>query len=350
MSDVPRLRYLFPKLGNLAYRGLMRTIQGALGISNDQEANFRLHCIQVFENQGWMSFHQSFPVVSRASIYRWRHRYLQSHKKLISLKPQSTRPHKTRRMTTPSGVFAFLKAAREQYPRMGKNKLKILLDEYCGKQGISTIASSTIGKLIHRHSWFFQINKPFKTKRIRDKPYVHRCPRREDISLGYLQVDGVKIWCVDRYLYFLTAVEIKSRQAFSLQVKSFNSHQARDFLIKIILSLEYQIHTIQTDNGSEFAGLFHLAIIEAKLTHLFSRPRTPKSNGYVERFNYTIQDEFLNWQLDRVYDNTLEQALEDWLIFYNYRRPHQALNYLTPMQYLKQLQSSSNSSACLKCM
>ena len=72
----------------------------------------------------------------------------------------------------------------------------------------------------------------------------------------------------------------------------------------MLASVEYQIHTIQTDNGSEFKGYFDKAIEELENTkHVWSYPKSPKTNGYVERFNWTIQDEFINYEIDTaVYD------------------------------------------------
>ena len=80
-----------------------------------------------------------------------------------------------------------------------------------------------------------------------------------------------------------------------------------------------------------------------RINHLWSKPRSPKTNGYVERFNWTIQDEFINYEIDSVTYNPklFDKKLRNWLIFYNNKRPHQSLEYKTPNQVLLQLQSNS---------
>ena len=73
--------------------------------------------------------------------------------------------------------------------------------------------------------------------------------------------------------------------------------------------------------------------------HVWSYPKSPKTNGYVERFNWTIQDEFINYHIDLAQYNLamFDKKLEDWLRYYNHIRPHQSLGYKTPMQTLQLL-------------
>ena len=53
-------------------------------------------------------------------------------------------------------------------------------------------------------------------------------------------------------------------------------------------------------------------------------------------FNRTIQEDFINWNIDLLSTNinAFNQKLVDWLLWYNTRRPHSSLNKQSPIQYL----------------
>ncbi len=65
----------------------------------------------------------------------------------------------------------------------------------------------------------------------------------------------------------------------------------------------------------------------------FSRVKTPKDNSEIERFHETLEYEWLynfNLSLD---PEDLNPRLAEWLIEYNFNRPHQSLAYHTPVEY-----------------
>jgi len=344
-------RINFPVFNLKEYGVVMKRLSGALGFSESEVSRLRLRCIELLEKHGFSAVHTAYPSVGRASVYRWKAKFDKEGKRLSSLLPHSTRPLKVRQMAIPAQILSFLREVRIQYPRMSKYKLKCLLDIFCEERGLSQYSASWIGKVINRHKFFFGTRKQVRRKhRTQQKLWVNRCPKSEDVPLGYLQVDGVKVYFDGRLYCFLTGVELVSRQGWARKVKTFSSRGAREFLLWIQGQVEYKIHTVQTDNGSEFAGAFKEAIEELEAAHLWSRPRSPKSNGYVERFNWTIQDEFLNYHIGEAGVNSshFNQLLSDWLVFYNTKRPHQGLNYKTPSQYLTVLMERLPSS-CLKC-
>ena len=51
------------------------------------------------------------------------------------------------------------------------------------------------------------------------------------------------------------------------------------------------------------------------------------------RFNQTLKNEFLNWGNFHPDPKVLNQKLTNWLVEYNSIRPHQSLNYLTPLEF-----------------
>jgi putative transposase len=91
---------------------------------------------------------------------------------------------------------------------------------------------------------------------------------------------------------------------------------------------------IISDNGSQFISKeFKSFIKQAELQHITISVNYPQANGKIERFNRTISEECLrvksplNFEEYRMY-------VEDYINFYNTKRLHSALNYLTPEDYL----------------
>lgn len=60
----------------------------------------------------------------------------------------------------------------------------------------------------------------------------------------------------------------------------------------------------------------------------------PKDNPDLERFNWTVQDEWLSMSYYGLDDIDLaNKDLTDFLVEYNEIRPHESLDYLTPLEY-----------------
>lgn len=312
----------------------MITMQNALGFGESDRAQFRFHVLSLLYQSGWMVVKKAFPNLSRPTVYRWKKSYESSGKRLSSLLPKSTRPKNTRKMQTPVPLLTLIKSLREEYPRLGKEKIKLFVEAFCRESSLPPLSASTIGKVIKRNSFFFGGREKKKRLSFSPKQRIKRCPQLKEVTPGYLQVDGFKFWYGGKYYYFLTAVEIVTRQAFVKLIPHLSSRQAALFLGEIISQCRVAIHTVQTDNGSEFEKYFREALEELSIIHFYSYPKHPKTNGFVERFNWTVQDEFLFTYEDLLlYEEEFTEKLRDWLVFYNQKRPHQSLGYLTPYQY-----------------
>lgn len=346
-----RIRHNFPILREKRYRWFMHTINTALSFDCNDKAQLKLHVLKVLAEKGWDTVRIAFPGVSRASAFRWRKHYLASGKKLTSLIPQSTRPKRTRQMVVPAAVLGVLKQWRQQYPHLSKYKLKVFLDAWCEQMGLEKRSASWIGKVLTHYQLFFGTRKQVKRKRSKPRSgyRIYRCPNVSKLPVGYLQLDGVKIYWNGDSCYFLCALEVKTRQAWVLKVSSITSLNAKKLLELVLSDVSYQVHTIHTDNGSEFKASFDQAVTELKLTHLWSPPRTPKVHAHIERFNKTLQEEFVDYYIDEamIEPDRFTQRLVHWLHFYNTKRPHHSLGLLTPEQYLLHLQKGDALS--LKC-
>jgi transposase InsO family protein len=90
------------------------------------------------------------------------------------------------------------------------------------------------------------------------------------------------------------------------------------------------IENILTDNGSEFCGreyhIYELYLNLNDIKHKKTAVRRAQSNGFAERFNRTILDEFFRPAFrSKFYSNIelLQKDLDVWLKYYNNERSHQ---------------------------
>lgn len=353
-SDFGRTRYCVSKYTRSGYRTLMKTLETSLGFGVSHKAQFKLRCLELLDRYGWDGVKTAFPHVSRATVYRWHKQFHDSGRKLNVLVPHSTRPHRIRSMQVSSRVLLFIKQLRLEHPHLSKYKLKVFVDEWCQIQGLPTHSVSWIGKVITRNQLFFTVRKPIRKKRRmgRSGYTIKRTPNPKTLTFGYLQLDGITIYWSGSKLTFLTALELKTRKAWVRLVPTISSFHAKELLTMVINDCGGVVHTIHTDNGSEFHALFDQVIKELNLLHLWSPPRTPKVHSHIERFNGIIQEEFINYHLDEavVNQHAFKNRLSTWLTWYNTKRPHHSLNLLNPQQYLLQLPSKKKGDESLKCL
>lgn len=333
-SDYPRLRYLLPKLSKGSYSALMKTIKNSFSFDTSDAAKFRLHVLEFYYAHGWRATVDAFGI-GKSTLYDWKRSYETSGRKLVSLVPFSTRPHHTRMMTTDPRLVEFIKALREKYGSISKYKIKPFLDEYAKEIGVNSYSTGKIGKIIKRKRFFFDKGTKLQTKRKRPlTPRVRKAPK-EKIP-GYIEMDSITIWVLSRRYYFVTAIDILTKYAWCKLAKSLSSRQALSAYLEFEEKYQEKIRVVQTDNGSEFFGEFDKVLQDKKIKHEFIYPRSPKINGVVERFNQTIQVEFIRRNDEYMYDeDRFNEKLTNYLIWYNTKRPHYSLNFETPVRYMR---------------
>jgi len=149
------------------------------------------------------------------------------------------------------------------------------------------------------------------------------------------QIDTIVIYWNNVKRYILTAVDYATKLGYARMYKNKSSRFAADFLYRFRYLANQPIENLQKDNGSEFAWEFERDSARLGIQRYFSRVKTPKYNSEVERFNQTLEYEWLynfNLSLD---PEELNPRLTEWLIEYNFNRPHQSLAYLTPLEYIE---------------
>jgi len=335
-ADFHHLRYVRPRFSRANYNALMKTINNSLTFDVSDIAKYRFHVLSHFYKHGLKSTLDAFGV-KKSILYIWKKTYEDSSKRLSSLIPKSTRPQQTRTMVTDWRMEAFIREIREQYGSLSKYKIKPFLDEYAKSLGISPYDITKIGKIIKRRNYFFDKGTKIKTKR-KKWPYLRVKKSPKQTESGYVEMDSITIYVLGKKYYFITAIDIFTKYAWCKLVNNLSSKQARLTLIEFQERLNCSIREIQTDNGSEFLNEFHQYLEGQNIIHNFIYPYSPKINGVVERFNRTIQDEFLNRNEQfGINESKFNQDLVKYLSWYNNQRPHHALGLVSPLTFINNL-------------
>ncbi len=134
--------------------------------------------------------------------------------------------------------------------------------------------------------------------------------------------------------YIITALDVKTRFAFAYCFKSLSSNTAKIFFKKLREVAPFEILAVQTDNGAEFHKYFRDYLKSVNITHYYNYPRCPKMNTFVERFNRTIQDQHISWNMHLYYDpEEANQKLMHYLLWYNTEKPHRGIGKVPPLRY-----------------
>ena len=321
-------------------RASMKTFGSIFKFDESKEARFKLKVIEFSKSYGVTAAVSAYGV-ARSTIFRWKKELKQSDGHLDSLVPGSRAPVRKRSMKTEPLVLSFIKELRETHYKLGKEKIKVLLDEYCLKNNVKTISVSTIGKIIKRNNFFFQLSGRIyhsqkHRRKISYKTKIRYSPKVQ--HQGYLEIDTVSEFIDGLKFYIFNAVDIYSRFQFSYAYKSLSSATATDFVKKLesVYPIQTGIKTIQTDNGLEYHGKFLEYLQIQNIPQVFIYPRCPKINGYVERANRSLREEFLDHYIDEAVDNlnNFNKLLMKHLVWFNTKRPHKGLSNISPISFI----------------
>lgn len=331
-SDYPHLRYTFDRQTYFQYRRLMKTIESCLKFESSDVAKFRLHVLKYYYQYGLRPAMDAFGV-SKTSLYRWKDSLESTKGKLVSLVPISTRPKTTRKMMTDWRLIEFIRQMRLDHGNVGSHIIKPFLDAYAAALGLSGVSCSNIEKVIRRRHFTFETRtkKHHKTRysklRTRKSPKVRKP--------GFIEMDSITVYINGEKFLFMSLIDIYTKLALVKMVSCLSSINAKLVFQEFQRLCPYRIRKVQTDNGSEFLAKFHQYLVELKIPHIFIYPKSPKLNGVVERFNRTIQEEFINRSDEIYYDLAdFEVKLTNYLNWYNHKRPHYALKYMSPVQFI----------------
>ena len=198
-----------------------------------------------------------------------------------------------------------------------------------------SVARSTVHRLLVKHGvGRLPANQKHRARGQRWQRYEKPQPgHRLQVDVKFLErIPGSR-----KRLYQFTAIDDCTRVRVLKIFDACNQATAIRFMDDAFARLPFRVHVVQTDNGAEFQSRFHWHLETRDVRHVYIRPRTPHLNGKVERSHRVDEQEF--YQLldqDGITDDIhlFNAKLREWEDYYNYHRPHGALDGQTPFEPL----------------
>ena len=269
--------------------------------------------------------------VSEPTVRKWLGRYLaQGEAALID---RSSRPMLSPRAIAPGKALAIVELRRH---RLTQARIATSLG----------VSKSTVGRVLVRAGM----------SHLKDLEPVAPVLRYEHEAAGdLLHIDTKKLGRIVRpshrvtgdrhdkvdgagWEFLFVAIDDHARIGFTDMYPDESKVCAVQFVrnaVAYFKSLGVPVKRLLTDNGSAFRSkAFANACIELNVTHRFTRPYRPQTNGKAERF---IQSALREWAYGFVYQNSLQRTeqLDAWIHHYNWHRPHQGIGGIAPMTRLK---------------
>ena len=274
--------------------------------------------------------------VGRRTMFRWKGALAARGQR--GLAPKSTRPRRVRRRSyKPSDVKAVVDL-RLKHPFMGKAPIQRMLV----RKGLR-LSVSTVGRILSRAIAAGRVPRAsacegrLEPKRRRKfdgwaQRWRYGSKARQPGQL--VQIDHMTFSRDGRTIKEFRAVCPVSRFMVARVFSRATAFNARRFLRDVVDALPAALRSIQVDGGSEFMAEFEDACRDLGIELHVLPPRRPQWNGRVERANRTARIEFWNFLDCELTVQAASAKLLLYEFFYNYERPHSALDYLTPNEYL----------------
>jgi len=264
--------------------------------------------------------------VCRRTMHRWLAQY--EAEGLEGLSDRSHRPTRCPHQM-PATIEAIVLEMRRSHPYWGAHRIAYELGR---KQAVPTPSESAVYRCLVRAA----VIDPMTRRRRREtwKRWERAAPMelwQFDVVHGFLLSDGSSakaLTGIDDYSRFCISARLMARERTPAVCDGFSS----------ALQAYGVPQQVLTDNGKVFTGryaqppvevLFDRICRENGIDHILTMPRKPTTTGKIERFHRTLRAEFDTRQMFRNL-KTAQEALDEWVTYYNTQRPHQSLGDRTP--------------------
>lgn len=275
-----------------------------------------------------------FHKFSHQNFMKIYHRYKQNPVS-ESLLPQKRGPRFNTRKTDPEIEKRIIELRQEANDRY-------MIARMVAKQGRVSISPSTVYNICKKHG-LNRLNE--KQRAERRRIITEKAGELAHTDLHYLSPGIIKSNPTESY-YVLGVIDdctrtvwlelLKNKKAFSVVLATQHALGSLD--------LEYgiQFNAIMTDNGSEFTNgkrtvdghPYEMLLESMNIEHRYIPPYHPQTNGKIERFWRTLDEELLKGSSYDSFDD-LKLELQGYSVYFNEYRPHSSLNGVTPSEALE---------------
>ena len=151
----------------------------------------------------------------------------------------------------------------------------------------------------------------------------------------------------DQRTYLFAAINRATRWVYVEILKDKSETTTSGFLKRLIDNAPFTISKVLTDNGKKVTGrfcatgerqptgahAFDQACVANYIEHRLIKPRTPQTNGMIERFNGRIADVLATTRVDS--SEHLATTIKRYAQVYNQHIPQKALGHIPSLQAMK---------------
>lgn len=256
--------------------------------------------------------------ITRKTGYKWTKRYCNG----LSLSDESRKPFSVSNKTSTETELLIV-SLRQENPGWGAKKIKYILET----QGYTMPCIKTVNNILKRYGCISE------EQSAKHKAFV-RFEKEHCNEMWQTDFKGEFRMADNCYCYPLNIFDDHSR----FVIKIAPSLSTANIVIPVFRSAFYEYgmpDSVLSDNGPQFAGFrqgytqFEKWLMNHDILPIHGRIRHPQTQGKIERFHRTMNDELLkHTEIQNIAD--AERKLQQWQNKYNFVRPHEALNMKCP--------------------
>lgn len=149
-------------------------------------------------------------------------------------------------------------------------------------------------------------------------------------------------WIIDdatRIAYVEIISNKRSKTLADFMRRAYRWYKAKGITIKRVMSdnwLEFTTHNLNKSSIWNSKHSFETVLEKLWIIHKYTKIRCPQTNGKIERFWKVINDNFW-YKYSFTSHKDFKMRFMDWLTYYNLKRPHWGIEYMTPIQKFEKL-------------